>query len=418
MRPVCLVILDGWGIAPPGPGNAVDLAETPVFDALVGAVSARHARRFGRGGRAPGRADGELGGRPSHDRVGSDPVAGSRAREPGRRGRLVRHETRRSRRRSDARASAAADVHLLGLVSYGGVHSHIDHLRALLALAEREEMARADLDPCVHRRARRVAACGGERPRRAARATGSRRYAAATTRWIATTAGSAPTVRATRSSPESGAHADDPVAAVRASYERGVTDEFVEPVVLEGRPRLAPDDAAIFFNFRPDRARQLSERLLEARSNLTTMTRYRADFPFPVAFDEQEVQQHARRGPGRARPAPAPRRRDGEVRTRDVLLQRRGGDGVAGRDADPRALAPRRPELRPEARDVGGRASRAGSATRSADGYAFAVVNFANPDMVGHTGSIPAVDRRRRGGGSCARTGRRRACMRPVVSVW
>ena len=68
-----------------------------------------------------------------------------------------------------------------------------------------------------------------------------------------------------------------------------MTDEFIEPVVLDGRPRLGANDAAIFFNFRPDRARQLSQRLLEAGIDLTTMTRYREDFPFPVAFDEQKV---------------------------------------------------------------------------------------------------------------------------------
>ena len=56
-------------------------------------------------------------------------------------------------------------------------------------------------------------------------------------------------------------------------------------------PRLGPDDAAIHFNFRPDRARQLSEKLLERGVSLTTMTRYREDFPFPVAFDEQTVSE-------------------------------------------------------------------------------------------------------------------------------
>ena len=85
-----------------------------------------------------------------------------------------------------------------------------------------------------------------------------------------------------------GEHADDPVAAVQASYERGITDEFVEPVVISGRPRLDPErDTAIFFNFRPDRARQLSEKLLERGVDLTTMTRYRDDFDFPVVFPEQ-----------------------------------------------------------------------------------------------------------------------------------
>ena len=64
---------------------------------------------------------------------------------------------------------------------------------------------------------------------------------------------------------------------------------------------------------------------------------------------------------------------------------------MGGRDADPRALAARRPELRPEARDVGAPRSPIDSCDEIGDGYAFAVVNFANPDMVGHTGSIPAV---------------------------
>ena len=69
-----------------------------------------------------------------------------------------------------------------------------------------------------------------------------------------------------------------------------MTDEFVEPVVLRGRPRLDPaQDTAIVFNFRPDRARQLTERLLEAGADVVTMTRYRDDFTCPVAFGEQDV---------------------------------------------------------------------------------------------------------------------------------
>ena len=88
--------------------------------------------------------------------------------------------------------------------------------------------------------------------------------------------------------------------------------------------------------------------------------------------------------------ATAPRRGDREVRACDVLLQRRRGGGVGGRGRDPRAVAARRRELRPEAGDV-----RAGGGRRVVDalgeGYGFCVVNFANPDMVGHTGVIPAV---------------------------
>ena len=97
--------------------------------------------------------------------------------------------------------------------------------------------------------------------------------------------------RVPRDLPGEGDEAEDPVVAVRESYERGVTDEFIEPVV-HGRPTPASARATplIFFNFRPDRARQLSQRLLEAGVDLTTMTRYRDDFPFPVAFEEQQVE--------------------------------------------------------------------------------------------------------------------------------
>ena len=156
------------------------------------------------------------------------------------RGRLALRE-RRARRRLPAGARArAATVHLLGLVSHGGVHSHIDHLRALLELAAREGMGERTVGPRLHRRPRRVARRVGDRPRRRCRPSASRRSSAATTRWIATSAGSGPTGRSRRSSTAWASEADDPVDAVRASYARGVTDEFVEPVVLDGRPRLDP----------------------------------------------------------------------------------------------------------------------------------------------------------------------------------
>jgi 2,3-bisphosphoglycerate-independent phosphoglycerate mutase len=187
-----------------------------------------------------------------------------------------------------------------------------------------------------------------------------------------------------------GAHATDPVAAVRESYERGVTDEFVEPVALDGRPRLTARDAAIFFNFRPDRARQLSERLLEAGIDLTTMTRYRDDFPFPVAFDEQEVSNTL-----------------AEILSAEGLRQLHVAEtekyahvtyffngGVEREwEGETRILVPSPRDvpsydLKPEmsAADVARRLC-----AELGEGYAFAVVNFANPDMVGHTGSIPAV---------------------------
>jgi 2,3-bisphosphoglycerate-independent phosphoglycerate mutase len=183
-------------------------------------------------------------------------------------------------------------------------------------------------------------------------------------------------------------------AAIEASYDAGVTDEFVVPVALAGRPRLdAARDAAIFFNFRPDRARQLSEKLGGLGVDLTTMTRYRDDFDFPVAFPEHDVpevlaevisahglrQLHAAEtekyahvtyffNGGREEPFP------GEER----LLVDSPRD-VPSYDHKPEMSAEEVADRVVEAIDAGG--------------LSFVVVNFANPDMVGHTGVVPAVVR-------------------------
>jgi 2,3-bisphosphoglycerate-independent phosphoglycerate mutase len=187
-----------------------------------------------------------------------------------------------------------------------------------------------------------------------------------------------------------GTTALDPVAAVEASYERGITDEFVEPTVVSGVPRLARNDAAIFFNFRPDRARQLSQRLLEAGFDVTTMTRYREDFPFPVAFPEQTVEEAmaevlAERGIRQLHVA--------ETEKYAHVTYFFNGGNEREWDGETRILAPsprdvatydQKPEM--AAYEVADR-----FVAEIANGYGFAIVNFANPDMVGHTAVIPAV---------------------------
>jgi 2,3-bisphosphoglycerate-independent phosphoglycerate mutase len=388
LRPVVLVILDGWGIAPPGPGNAVELARTPVFDALWDHYP--HAI-LAASGEAVGLPRGQMGNSEvGHLTIGSgrilfqDLARVSLAVEEGSfaRNQALTAAFRRARERG-------GDVHLLGLVSYGGVHSHIDHLRALLELAESEGMAERtwvhaftdgrDVSP------RAAAKDLAELP--AARiATVCGRYYAMDrdNRWERTDRAVAAIVSG------EGTPAADPVAAVRESYDRGATDEFVEPVVLEGRPRLGPEDAAIFFNFRPDRARQLSERLLEAGIDLTTMTRYRKDFPFPVAFDEQEVKNTL------AEVLAAGGLRQLHVAETEkyahVTYFFNGGEESEW-PGERRILVPSPRDV--PSYDLKPEMSAAGVAGRLCDeigdGYAFAVVNFANPDMVGHTGSIPAV---------------------------
>jgi 2,3-bisphosphoglycerate-independent phosphoglycerate mutase len=386
--PVVLVVLDGWGIAPPGPGNAVELADTPVFDGLWSRYP--HAT-LAASGEAVGLPAGQMGNSEvGHLTIGSgrillqDLARVNRAIEEGSFGEneALVGAFERARERG-------ADVHLLGLVSYGGVHSHIDHLRALLALAEHERMSERtwvhaftdgrDVSPhaAVHDLAELPAA----------------RIATVCGRYYAMDRDS----RLDRTDRAYGAiclgegeHADDPVAAVLVSYERGVTDEFVEPLVMSGRPRLRPRDAATFFNFRPDRARQLSQRLLEAGIDLTTMTRYRADFPFPVAFDVQEVRNtlaEVLAGEGLRQLHVAETEKYAHVTYFFNGGEEREWEG------ETRILVPSPRDvpsydLKPEmsADEVAER-----FCAEIDEGYAFAVVNFANPDMVGHTGSIPAV---------------------------
>ena len=283
------------------------------------------------------------------------------------------------------------DVHLLGLVSTGGVHSHIDHLRA----SARRRAPRGDGGADVGRTRSRTAVTSPRTlrwttwrrclPDRIATVVG--RYYAMdrdkrwerTDRALDAIAGGI------------GEQADDPVVAVRASYERGVTDEFVEPVVLRGRPRFDPaKDAAIVFNFRPDRVRQLTQRLLEANADVVTMTRYSDDFDCPVAFGEQVVPDtlaETLSGAGLRQLHAAETEKYAHV---TYFFNGGVEEPWSGEDRilvpSPRDVASY--DLKPEmsAPEV---ASRVGAAL--GEGYRFCVVNFANPDMVGHTGVIPAV---------------------------
>jgi 2,3-bisphosphoglycerate-independent phosphoglycerate mutase len=180
------------------------------------------------------------------------------------------------------------------------------------------------------------------------------------------------------------------VEAIRASYDAGVTDEFVEPVVLDGRPRLGPDDTAVFFNFRPDRARQLSQRLGEAGLDLTTMTRYRDDFAFPVAFEEQVVRNTLAEALSNAG---ARQLHAAETEKYAHVTYFLNGGEENEWEGETRILVPSPREvpsydLKPEMSAVELAARFCGEV---GNGYRFAIVNFANPDMVGHTGSIPAV---------------------------
>jgi 2,3-bisphosphoglycerate-independent phosphoglycerate mutase len=377
---VVLVVLDGWGCAPAGPGNAVELAETPVFDRLWREYPHTTLKASGE---AVGLPPGQMGNSEvGHLTIGSGRVLDQDLQRVNR---AIADGSFFENPALKAAFAKGGDVHLLGLVSYGGVHSHIDHLKALLRFAPERTWIHAftdgrDVSPTSA--ARDLAELPADRI-----ATVAGRYWAMDRdqRWERTQRAFDAIVNGDCE------HAGDPVEAVEASYARGVTDEFIEPVVVDGRPRLKPGDTAIFFNFRPDRARQLTKLLLVGGFDVTTMTRYSDELDTPVAFGQQQVDETL-----------------AEVLSKAGLRQLHAAETEkyahvtyffnGGReeewDGETRLLVPsprevgtydKKPEM--SAEEVAARFC----AELERDGYSFALVNFANPDMVGHTGVVPAV---------------------------
>jgi 2,3-bisphosphoglycerate-independent phosphoglycerate mutase len=376
---VALVVLDGWGCASAGPGNAVELADTPVFDGLW--RTHPHTTLVA-SGEAVGLPPGQMG----NSEVGHLTIGAGR--------RLYQDLIRVNKAIEDGSFSASPElrgafergrrVHLLGLVSQGGVHSHIDHLKALLRFAPEKTWIHAftdgrDVSP--HAAIHDLATLPQDRI-----ATVVGRYYAMDRdqRWDRTQrAFDALTKRM-------GTHVQSALQGLQASYDAGVTDEFVEPIVVDGTPGIEPGDSAIFFNFRPDRARQLTHLLLDAGVDLTTMTRYSDDFDLPVVFGEQTVTETladvlAEHGLRQLHVA--------ETEKYAHVTYFLNGGVEEERQGETRILVPsprdvpsydHKPEM--SADEVASR-----FCDEVGNGYAFAVVNFANPDMVGHSGVIPAV---------------------------
>jgi 2,3-bisphosphoglycerate-independent phosphoglycerate mutase len=394
---VCLVVLDGWGLAEPGPGNAVELAATPTFDDLW----ARYPHtQLGASGRDVGLPDGQMGNSEvGHTNLGA--------------GRIVLQDLVRIDEEIESGAFDTNDVlveacrraqgsalHLLGLVSDGGVHSHVAHLQALIKLAWRQGVERVHVHAFTDGRDVSPTSGAGFLEQLDEVATVCGRYWAMDrdTRWDRTKRAYDAIVHGT------GERADDAAEAVRQSYERGVTDEFVEPTVI-GDPaagRIRAEDVAIFFNFRPDRARQLTRALTERDFDrfdrgpdpplpwFVQMTEYADDIRVPVAYPSEPLHEVlsavlAERG------APQLHVAETEKYPHVTYFFDGGSEHRAKGERwelvdSPRDVATydERPQM--SAEDVAGRFEDA-----LEEGTRFAVVNFANPDMVGHTGSIPAA---------------------------
>ncbi|MGN6215741.1 MAG: 2,3-bisphosphoglycerate-independent phosphoglycerate mutase, partial [Solirubrobacterales bacterium] len=199
-----------------------------------------------------------------------------------------------------------------------------------------------------------------------------------------------------------GLHAPSSAAAIAESYERDETDEFVKPTVIGDYDGAADGDVAIFVNFRPDRARQLSRALAEpgfdefsragaSPIELTTMTEYRKGWPYPVAFPEQRPQTTlaetiANAGGAQLHVAETEKYAHVTYFFNGGREQELEGEEHCLVDS-PRDVPTydHKPEMSAAA------AARAFVEHWGANSYHFGIINFANPDMVGHTGVIPAA---------------------------
>jgi len=401
---LALIILDGWGLAEPGPGNAISLAETPVFDRLWGEFP--HTQLSAQGPDV-GLPEGQMGNSEvGHLNLGAGAIVKqdlARIDDAVADGSFFENEVLLAACER-ARNSPRGRLHLLGLVSDGGVHSGWEHIEATIELAAQEGVP--DVVFHAFTDGRDTLPHGGkgyvgelERWLRAAgrTATVSGRYYAMDrdTRWERTKLAYDAIVHAR------GLHAGTAVAAVEAAYERDETDEFVKPTVIGDYDGAAAGDVAIFVNFRPDRARQMSRALADpefdefprngATLDLTTMTAYRKGWPYPVAFPEQRPQTTlaetiANAGGSQLHVA--------ETEKYAHVTYFFNGGREAELEGEEHCLvdSPRdvptydhKPEMSAE-----GAAEAFVSHWEKGD-YRFGIINFANPDMVGHTGVIPAA---------------------------
>ena len=384
---VCLVVLDGWALAEPGPGNAVELADTPVFDELW----EKHPRTtLTTHGPAVGLPEGQMGNSEvGHLNLGAGAVVKQdllRIDESIEDGSLFENETLRA-------ACGTERLHLLGLVSDGGVHSSLDHLRALIDLAGRQDVPEVIVHAFTDgrdtapdsgvRHLAEVESWGGARI-----ATVSGRYYAMDRdkRWDRTELALDAIVKG-----EAEFSASSGEEAVRQAYERGETDEFIKPTVVGDDGQIRDGDRAIFFNFRPDRARQLTEKLAEAGVPLTTLTEYNEDWDHPIAFpparpDVTLASTLAERGKAQLHVA------ETEKYAHVTYFFNGGEEDPYPREERALVDSPRdvptydkKPEMSARA------AARAFTEHWRAGENTFGIINFANPDMVGHTGVIEAA---------------------------
>ncbi len=409
-KPLVLVVLDGFGIAPTGRGNGVALAKKPVFNHLV---SAYPTLTLQASGEAVGLSWGEMGNSEvGHSNLGAGRIIYQTLPRLNRSiedGSFAKNKVFLEAARNAQKNKSS--LHLLGLVSNGGVHSHQNHLYALLEFCKKQNLK--DVFIHVILDGRDTKRDGGldfvKQLEKKIKELGIGKIATVCGRFYAMDRDNhwdriELAFRAIASG-QSPAQFEKPTEAIKQSYQKNIFDEeFIPAVITEkGKPvtLIKPNDSIIFFNFRSDRARQLTESLtlpgfdkfkrsFPSDLYFVTMTEYEKTLPVKVAYPAESI----------SRPL-------AKIISENNLKQLHAAETEKyahvtfffnGGKEDPftgeqRILVPspavssydQKPEM--SAADLNAKFF----AALKTDKYDFALINYANPDMVGHTGVIPAT---------------------------
>ena len=401
-RPVLLAIFDGFGINPSRAHNAWALARTPHLDHYFASYPHTVLQASGR---AVGLPDGQFG----NSEVGHLTLGAGRVLEQDliRIANAIYDGTFVQLPEWQSLIDGSKRLHLIGLVSDGGVHSHIEHLNSILSL-----LRNTDIEPVIHMitdgrdTAPRIAMAFLDEIEDALASLGRGTIATVTGRYTAMDRAEHwdRTEQAWRAMVlGQGLNAATPREAIEAAYARGEGDEFIQPTVIAGHRGIDADEAVLLFNFRSDRIRQLTaacglesfehfDRNGKYLKKLVCMTEYNATFPLPVLFPTQKPDQilaeiiseaglaqlHCSEtekfahvtyffNGGREPPFPQEDR---------IIVP---SPAVATYDIQPEMSAPLITEQLIEAIESGK--------------YSFIVTNFANADMVGHTADRDAIVR-------------------------
>ncbi len=391
---VCLVILDGWGLAEDGPGNAISLADTPVFDALW----ERHDHTtLTACGEAVGLPPGQMGNSEvGHLNLGAGAIVPQdllRIDKAAEDGSLAGNEVILGALR------VAPRVHLIGLVSDGGVHSSDRHLKALIEQAAKEGVE--DLVIHAFTDGRDTSPHGGAdmlaKVQEWLEEAGVGRIGSVVGRYFAMDRDTRwdRTEKAVKLLMEGEAEheAESGEAAARAAYDRDETDEFIITTkVGDEDATIRPGDSVLAFNFRPDRMRQITEALTKAGvDRYATLTEYEEGWPYPVAFPPER--------PGMTLARLIADRGETQLHVSETEKYPHVTYFFNGGEEEPYDGEVR--ELVDSPRDVATYDEKPEMSAREAadafvqhwesDAPVFGIINFANADMVGHTGVIPAA---------------------------